>query len=177
MSGCPIKTLPDGIPDTKAWDTKDSWLTNITAVGAVLSAVFTQTAVTHYLVTGTDQNGFVVMSILLGGAAALGPLVFAALAKRPNDSAADITPAGSRGGLFVGNFVTLFSAFGLLALAGLLASDTIATVTEKALTYVGLAFAALVVVIYALRSALIMINHTHATATLASPNSVRSGTL
>jgi hypothetical protein len=177
VTGCSIATLNRAIPDTKAWDSKDSWLTNITAVGSVLTAVFTQSAVTHYLVTGTDQNGFVVMSVLLGGAAALGPLAFAAFAKRPADAAGEIAPAGTRAGLLVGNVVTLFSTFGLLALAGLMASDTTATSTEKALVYVGLSLGAVVVVIYALRSAIIMIKHAHTTATLASPKAVRSGTL
>jgi hypothetical protein len=167
--------LTTAIPDTTAWDTKDSWLTNITAIGTAATAIFTQSAVTNFLVSGVDKDGFTLMSILFGFAAALGPLVFAALASRPPDSAESINPAGTRGGLLLANVVTLFASFGLLADLGLLTSYLNATSTEKGIVYGSLGAAALIVGIYAIRATDVMINHSHAPATLMSPR--KSGTL
>jgi hypothetical protein len=165
------------IKNTNAWDIKDSWLTNITAVTTVVTAIFTQTAVTDFLGGGVDKDAFTVMSILFGFAAVMGPLVFGACASRPlNESTAD-TPTGTRGGLLAASAVTLFASFGLLADLGLLGSYTSATGAEKDVMCGILLVAAVTIAIYAVRATDYIVNNTEAGATLISPKGHRSGTL
>jgi len=98
-------------------------VTNLTAAGATLTAIFGATAVTSF-VKSANVDGFTVMSLLVGGAAVTGPVVYGAFAKQPSDG--DNGPVGSRFGLMLASLVALFAAYGLLADLGLLVSNSIA---------------------------------------------------
>jgi len=166
---------------TSAWDAKDSWVTNLTAVGTVLTGIFTQSAISTF-VPGVERDGFTVMSLLFGGAAVMGPVVYGAFARRPLPGAT--TPTGTRLGFLAASVVTLFAAFGLLSDLGLLMSDSVATAAEKGLIDAGLALAAVLIGCYAIRSTIVVLQPASASgearragSSLLSPASRASGTL
>jgi hypothetical protein len=164
-----------------AWDFQDSWVTNLTALGGTLTAVFSATALGSFF-HNTNTDGFTVVSLLFGGATIMGPLVYGAFSCKPTSSTSQ--PTGTRAGAVLASVVTLFAVFGLLANVGQLISYTIATSTEKVLVYVALGGSALVVAIYAVRSIDAMVNQPRSTTpgqvsapSLLSPVTHVSGTL
>jgi hypothetical protein len=154
------------VPAASAWTAQDSWVTNLTAAGATLTAIFSATAVASF-VKGVNIDGFTVMSLLFGGAAVMGPVVYGAFAKEPSDGTDG--PVGSRFGLMLASLVTLFAAFGLLADLGLLVSNSVAKEPDPVLVYIALGAAAVMISIYATRSAIAMVK--------AKPEAHRGGSL
>jgi hypothetical protein len=168
------------VPTTSAWDGKDSWVTNVTAVGTALTAVFSATAISTFL-GNTDSDGFTVVSLLLGGVVVMGPVVYGAFSKKPKNATS--APNGSRVGLLLANLVTLLATFGLMAEIGHLVSYSTAQRVDKNLVYAALAAAAVVITIYAVRSTNAMIDR-HSThhegghvASMISAATRSSGTL
>lgn len=182
MAGAVLVTKPwDGgwltaVPATSAWTAQDSWVTNLTAVGAAVTSIFSATAIASF-VKGINLDGFTVMSLLFGGAAAMGPLVYGACAKEA--SSGNDGPVGSRLGVLLASLVTLFAAFGLLADLGLLVSNSIAKEPDPALVYIGLAAAAATIAIYAVRStdAMVVTQPANPGGSLLSSTARSSGTL
>jgi hypothetical protein len=143
------------VKSASAWDVQDSWVTNITALGGTLTAVFSATAIASFF-KSTNTDGFTVLSLFFGGATVMGPVIYGALSSRPTVGTS--SPTGTRAGAIVACFVTLFAAFGLMADIGQLVSYTIGTTVEKSLVYVAVGIAALFVGIYAVRSVDVMLN-------------------
>ena len=72
-----------------AWTFKDSWATNITAVGAALGVIAGSNSA---LIRGSLNNApheLVSLGVIFGGASVLAPLVYAALAKEPRGIVSD----------------------------------------------------------------------------------------
>lgn len=167
------------VKSTSAWDVQDSWVTNITALGGTLTAVFSATAIASFFNT-TNTDGFTVLSLFFGGATVMGPVVYGALATKPTVGTS--SPTGTRAGAIVACFVTLFAAFGLMADIGQLVSYTVGTTAEKSLVYAAVVMAALFVGIYAVRSVDAMVNAPAsstgvAAASMMTPAPHTSGTL
>ncbi len=195
--------LRNKIRNASAWDFKDSWVTNLTTLGAILSGIFTQTAISSFL-KGVDPNGFTVMSMLFGGIAVMAPVVYGAfLSAEPNkadtlivaenglsartegaphntpgshEAGTDATPVGTLAGLLAAALVASFATFGLLANVGLLVSNSIATGPDKFLIVIGLGAAALAVSSYILRATKFMAMYPDSKDGVTGGEGRRSGT-
>lgn len=147
------------VRSVSAWDFKDSWVTNLTALGTVLTAIFTQSSATDFLVNSPDKDGFTVMSLLFGGAAVMAPIIYGTFPPLEcKGGIGDAPPTGSRQGLLLATMATLFATFGLLSNIGLFVSDTRSTFTEQVLIYIGLGVSAIIVALYAIRSTTAMVS-------------------
>ena len=116
------------------------------------------------------------ISICFGGAAAVAPIVYAALAKTPGVAGAEAGAIGSRLGLSLAAVITLFAIFGELATIGTLTSKVPGKGT---LLTVAVVIAWLAVVVYSVRSLLLMANgqHSSSTGSLLSQPGKSSATL
>lgn len=201
VAGVRPGSLRAPVREAPAWDFKDSWVTNLTALGTVLTGVFTQSAISSF-VPNVNKDGFTIMSLLFGGAALMGPVVYGAFASKTSVPAAPAPagvppparapagsapaggpsaskgPAGTRAGLLLTDLVTLFATYGLLADIGLLVSNSVATRLDQVLVDIGLALSGLVVAVYAIRSTKVMVEVPAAAARSTSLLSARlAGTL
>jgi hypothetical protein len=75
------------IKASSSWTFKDSWATNITAVGAVLGTVLAATGSASTLLPGVQTDRFAVLSAAWGGLVVLAPLLIALHGRHPADSA------------------------------------------------------------------------------------------
>ncbi len=64
-----------------SWTFKDSWLTNVSAIGAVLAATVAATGFLDQFLPGLPISGFVGLNLLFIGMLALGPVIYSAAAK------------------------------------------------------------------------------------------------
>ena len=62
-----------------AWTWGDSWVTNITAVGALIGTVLTASSGVAALLPGVDQGRFSLLLAMAGGVSVIAPLIFALL--------------------------------------------------------------------------------------------------
>lgn len=69
------------VSTASAWDFKDSWVTNLTALATVLTGVFTATSATDFLTTAAYKDSFGVMSLLFGAVAVMAPVVYGIFSK------------------------------------------------------------------------------------------------
>jgi len=98
----------------------------------------------------------VVVGLLFGGIAAIGPVIYGAFAETP--TAGTSSPTGTRGGLMLASLGTLFASFGLMADIGQLVSYGAGTTLEKDLVYIALAVGAAAIGTYAVRSVEVMVS-------------------
>jgi hypothetical protein len=160
---------------TSAWDSSDSWVTNLAAVGSALTALITSSSISTFI-TGVRTAWFAVVSLMLGGSAVMAPVVFGLFAKTP--STVSHTPVGTRTGLVLASVVSLTAAFGLMAVIGQVMSYSIESATQKSFTYGGLAVAGLLMALYSVRSFAALVAAPHQARDARAGGSPRmSGTL
>jgi hypothetical protein len=148
---CPWLAHP--VYTASTWSFKDSWATNVTAIGAVLGTVTGSTTFFPSASGAANPNAlsFITLFIFLGGAAGLSPLIYASLAVKPPHNHPDFV-SGTVGGLLLANTVTLFATLGELATVGMIVDVSSVTTGERILLIAALAFAAFFVIVYAIRS-------------------------
>lgn len=149
-----------------AWSTQDSWATNIAGAGAILTAIAAAAGSSNFLqdiAPSFSIDNLTALVILLGGAAALSPLAYSALA--PGQSGAGAM-AGTVLGLALASFLTLFAVFGQLAIIAVIiylstTSGGVSNIFEAAL-----AVATAIPALYGVRSiyALCVTNRTEGVA-------------
>lgn len=89
------------------WSATDSWLTNITALGAVLTLFVSNSSSFGKDLSKSDITGVVMLSIASAFALAMGPVIYAALSRVESDELSHMK--GTFRGLFVADFVTVFA--------------------------------------------------------------------
>jgi hypothetical protein len=148
------KSLRDPVTAGPAWSSNDSWATNISILGGIIgTAAGTSGGLQQYLPKGST-GGFVALTLLFGGAAALAPIVYAAFAKSKgiaSDGGVVLTQ-GTVAGLCMAAIMTLFAALGEIFLGMELARHSAASIFGKAAFIIPLAFAAIIVGVYSSRS-------------------------
>lgn len=102
-----------------SWSFKDSWLTNVSAVGAVLAAVLAASGFLDEVAPGLSTMKFLGLGLLFGGMVLIGPLVYGALSRWKIKPASDSEPSkvesvGTVGGLTAASAVTLWGVYGQL---------------------------------------------------------------
>ena len=142
------------------WSFKDSWLTNISALGAVLVSVLAATGLLQAVVPATKPDRLAGLALLFGAAVLVAPVIYMAtsrwsapLSETGKDGTEVYTPAtsqGTVGGLVLAGGFTLFGVFGELFTLRLI--DTVAqgAQTVKLFLQVSIWVAVVIVVIYAL---------------------------
>jgi hypothetical protein len=131
-----------------AWTAKDSWVTNIAAVGAVLGTVLSNTTLNAKFQAAAP--GLTLLYVVFGGVAALAPLVYGATAKLQSQGITDTT--GSVWGFLLAGVASLFAVLGELATLGLLVMSGSDSPGTRAAVVVSLCAGALVVVAYSVRA-------------------------
>jgi hypothetical protein len=112
-----------------AWSFKDSWATNLTAIGAVFGTVLSATGVLDELLPGFELTSFTAMNLVFGAIVVLAPLVYAALGRRETKDGTLLT-RGSRVGLFFAAAMTLWAVYAQLFLLWVLIDHTNLGVTD-----------------------------------------------
>jgi hypothetical protein len=129
-----------------AWTAKDSWVTNIAALGAILGTVISDAG---YKLTGPEA-GVTLLFIVFGGVAVAAPVVYGATAKRESQGVNDTT--GSVWGFLLAGAATLFAALGELATLGLLVMAVTDSAATQAAVISALGLGAAAIVVYSVRS-------------------------
>jgi hypothetical protein len=135
-----------------AWTAKDSWVTNIGAVGAVLGTVVTASnaALKTVIIQPAAAADVTILFIVFGGAAAVAPVVYGATAKAESQGTDDAT--GSAWGLLLAGAASLFAVLGEMATLGLLTWSIADSAVARWTIVIGLGLGAAAVGVYSLRS-------------------------
>jgi len=114
--------LSETVQTGPGWSFNDSWLTNITALGAILGTVLASAGFLPDVLPGVSTGGFTGLSLLFGGLVVTAPIVYAAASKwqfaaqSPTDtSPATLVSPGRVWGVVVAAGFTLWGVFGELA--------------------------------------------------------------
>ncbi|MFB7462851.1 hypothetical protein ACFCZ1_04980 [Streptomyces sp. NPDC056224] len=146
--GWPSARLPIEVP----WSPKDSWVTNISTLGALLGVVLAATGVLQKWLPGISVSHFLTLNLLFGGLLLFAPVVYSASCTYALHGGTDgprLKATGHGWGLVASAFITLFGVFGQLAT---IASMTIAAHADVAVKWclcICLGLAALAVGLYA----------------------------
>ncbi|MFE7549535.1 hypothetical protein [Streptomyces gardneri] len=141
------------------WSVKDSWLTNITALGAVVGTILSTTGFLTDWLPGVDLGRFLGMNLLFGGLILFAPIIYSASCywgwPEQKDEKGKVTrsfkPVAHGWGLVVAAYATLFGVFGQLATIVVLVVSAAADQWTKWALYVLVAVAAFFVGLYSLR--------------------------
>ena len=136
-----------------AWSFKDSWLTNIAALGGVLGTVLGATGFFNEVLPGVSAGRFTGFSLVFGGLALVAPIVYTTLGTRHATSDGNVIAVGTVAGLLVASTVTISAVAGQLMALAMLTHMSDASDTFQALCFVGLIAGGLTVGVYAVRSA------------------------
>ncbi|MFI8421187.1 hypothetical protein [Streptomyces sp. NPDC085479] len=147
--GWSSKPLPIDVP----WTAKDSWVTNITALGALLGAILAATGVLQEWLPGISLARFLTMNLLFGGLILLAPVVYSASCTyalhTDSDGGRKLRATGHGWGIVASAFVTLFGVFGQLSMVLAMTVAANAQESTKWLVGAGLCLAAAAVGFYA----------------------------
>jgi hypothetical protein len=159
------------------WSGGDSWATNISAVGAVLGTIIGSAGVLKPIISVASSAAVTGLFITFGGAAALAPIVYAALARKPDETVT--ASVGTRLGLFLAGAVTLFATFGELATIALLTWQLDASEVERYALVAAPVLASFAISVYSTRSLRLLAigNLSPARGSLLGQQNNTSGTL
>ena len=144
-----------------SWSFSSSWLTNITALGAILGTVLGATGFLTDILPGTDTGRFTGLSVLFGAFVIAAPIVYSAASKwvfvspsggnpSPNasDSADTLVSLGRVWGVIAAAAVTVAGVIGELGTLVTLTNTTQDDNATKEFVYAMLAAAAVITVCY-----------------------------
>lgn len=141
--------LPIEVP----WSAKESWVTNITALGALLGTALGVAGVLEEWLPGISLSRFLTTNLLFGGLVVLAPVVYAAsctYAIRPDSEGNQkLKPTGHGWGLVASAAVTVFGVYGQLAM---ILTMTVASNADRPAKWglgIALGLAAVAVMLYA----------------------------
>jgi hypothetical protein len=134
-----------------AWTAKDSWITNIAGVGAVLGIVLTDSSTTlQSVIQPAAAADVTLLFIGFGGAAAAAPVIYGATAKLESQGINDTQ--GSVWGLLLAGATSLLAVLGEMATMGLLVWTVAASAATRWSVVVALSLGGLAVMVYSVRS-------------------------
>ncbi len=137
------------------WSFKDSWLTNVAAVGALLGTVLGSGTFLSELIPGTSTTKLAGLSLIAGGMVTLAPVVYAAFSRwsmLPDGQGHDkLQSVGTGVGMWAAAGATLGGVYLELATVGFLTDAADASLGAKRLVYALLGAGALIVALYAIR--------------------------
>lgn len=133
-----------------SWSFKDSWATNITAVGALLGTILSAVGSASTIVPGIQTDRFAVLSAAWGGLVVIAPLLIAFHGRRTDGMPANGTAVIARTSMMVAAaLLTLTAVGGELTTVGVLLHFLTASGTQRELGYAVLIAAAVLVSLYA----------------------------
>jgi len=133
-----------------AWTAKDSWVTNIAAVGAVLGSVITDSSSTLKTQLASSAPGVTLLYLVFGGVAVAAPVVYGATAKLQSQGINDTT--GSVWGFLLAGAASLFAVLGEIATLALLVTSISASTATQWWVLIALCLGALAIIVYSVRS-------------------------
>ncbi|MER6099918.1 hypothetical protein ABT154_29485 [Streptomyces sp. NPDC001728] len=143
------RILPIDVP----WAAKDSWVTNITALGALLGTFLAATGVIQEWLPGISLSRFLTMNLLFGGLILIAPVVYSASCTYPLEADSGdprrLKPTGHGWGIVASAFVTVFGVFGQLSMILAMSIASTAELSAKWLVSVALVLSAAAVGLYA----------------------------
>ncbi|MBP2580282.1 hypothetical protein J3A78_000760 [Streptomyces sp. PvR006] len=143
------KPLPIDVP----WTAKDSWVTNITALGALLGTLLAASGVLQEWLPGISLARFLTMNLLFGGLVLVAPVVYSASCtytlQTDSDGGRKLKATGHGWGIVASAFVTVFGVFGQLSMVLAMTVAANAKESTKWLVGAGLCLGAAAVGLYA----------------------------
>lgn len=161
------RSIEDKVVTEATWKWNDSWATNISAIGAIITLVLASSGFLQEVFPDLAVGRFTGLALLFGGAVIGAPAVYLgfgraletpAVAANPAAvppiaaSSATVTPVGTVGSLIAATVVTLWGVFGQLALMGVLVDLANASRLEKTFLGLLLVVSAGLVGVYAIRT-------------------------
>lgn len=135
---------------SSSWSFKDSWATNITAVGALLGTILSAVGSASTIVPGIQTDRFAVLSAAWGGLAIIAPLLIAFQGRHTDGMPANGTAVIARTSMmFAAALLTLTAVGGELTTVGVLLHFSTASGTQRELGYAVLIASAVLVSLYA----------------------------
>jgi hypothetical protein len=135
-----------------AWTAKDSWVTNIAGVGALLGTVITDsgTGLKNANIPSASLEGVTLLFIIFGGIAAAAPIIYGATAKVESQGITNTT--GRVWGFLLAGAASLLAVLGEMATLGLLVWTLSSSGSVRASIIVLLSIGAAAIAAYSLRS-------------------------
>jgi hypothetical protein len=122
-----------------SWSFTDSWLTNISTVGAILGTVLAATGFLSEVLPGISTGGFAGLSVLFGGFVIVAPVIYSAASKwqlsEPSDGGSSpptLVSPGRVWGVVLAAGATLWGVFGELAVLVALTTAANASLAARA---------------------------------------------
>jgi hypothetical protein len=153
--------LGDVVATGSSWSFSSSWLTNITALGAVLGTVLGATGFLADILPGTDTGRFTGLSVLFGALVIAAPIVYSTASKwmfvsssggspspKGDTSTDTLVSVGRVGGVIAAAAVTVAGVIGELGTLVTLTGTTQDDDAAKDFVYAMLAAAAVIAVCY-----------------------------
>lgn len=153
--GKKVGGLGDAVATGPGWSFSDSWLTNVSAVGAILTTVLAATGFLATILPGTPTGRFVGLSLLFGGCIVMAPVIYSAAGKwewSHHDGSPDtLVSVGRVWGVILAAGATVAGVFGELGTLLTLTITATGSDGPKELIYALLAAAALIVAYYSVQ--------------------------
>jgi hypothetical protein len=177
--------LKEEVHVASSWSFKDSWVTNVSAFGGVLTTVLAASGLLQSIVPGLSTGRLVGLSLVFAAAVLAAPLIFSAFSKwtyqSPSATAADpqqeLVVKGSGWGVVLASTATVAGVTGQLATLWLLTIVAEGSREPKIFIYVCLSLAAALVVGYGLRFVAGATTQPPSGTTVVVPQPHLSGTL
>ncbi len=135
------------------WGASDSWASNVAVAGTLfVSVANASSGFFSTVVPSFDPNDLTALFILLGAAVAIAPLAYGALASSQVATEGSTSVLGTIAGLFIASAFTLFAVFGQLGAISMAIYLSTASWYTTDLLLAGTGLAALLAVIYSVRS-------------------------
>jgi hypothetical protein len=133
-----------------AWTPGDSWMTNTAAITGLLAVTWTAVASPGAPLINSSANTSVgVLFLVFAGAAALAPIVYAALGVACDE---DSPVTGRVSGFLIAAGATVFAVAGEVAAFALYVDKTAPSVPARVALWAALGLGSLVIAVYALRT-------------------------
>ncbi|WP_225802725.1 hypothetical protein [Streptomyces sp. NK15101] len=137
------------------WAAKDSWVTNITALGALLGTLLAATGVIQEWLPGISLSHFLTMNLLFGGLILIAPVAYSASCihtlETDTSGTRRLKATGHGWGIVASAALTVLGVFGQLSMILAMTIASNAGLSAKCLIGVGLGLSAATVGAYATR--------------------------
>ncbi|NGY63696.1 hypothetical protein G7043_32735 [Lentzea sp. NEAU-D13] len=145
-------SLSEPVHVASSWSFKDSWVTNVAALGAVLTAVLAATGLLDAIIPGTTTGRLIGLSLLFGALVLAAPIVYSASSTWGWETLADgsraLTVQGRCWGVAVAAAATIAGVVGQLATIGLITHAADGTTAATVFIYCCLGAAAMLLLGY-----------------------------
>lgn len=148
---CGLGGLTQEVHAGSSWSFKDSWVTNIAAIGGVLTTVLAATGFLESIIPGMATGRLLGLNIIFTATILASPLVYSAFSSWKTGPAGELAAKGVGWGVVAASTVTVIGVVGQLGTLWLLNSVADGDNGVRNFIFICLVAAALLVIVYGAR--------------------------